>query len=72
MERHHSTGVTTIVALMAAHRTACGRDGMSAAYDREEVARIEDHLREDKQAAPPRCQRTRRNLSRACYGLGVV
>ncbi len=40
MERHLSTGVSTIVALMAEHRAAStGR--MARVYSREEVERIE-------------------------------
>lgn len=40
MERHLSTGVSTIVALMAAHRAASGREGPPAAYSQQESARI--------------------------------
>jgi hypothetical protein len=49
MQRHHSTGVITIVALMAAHRAGRGREDASA-YGWEEVARTEDYLRKDEPA----------------------
>ena len=51
MERHLSTGVSTIVALMAAHRAASGREGPAAVYSHEEVARIDAYLH-DGQAQP--------------------
>lgn len=51
MERHLSTGVATIVALMAAHRAAGGGEGVPVAYCQEEVARIDAYLREDGPAA---------------------
>ena len=44
MERHLSTGVATIVALMAAHRAAGGGEGVQVAYCPEEVARIDAYL----------------------------
>jgi hypothetical protein len=44
MERHLSTGVSTIIALMAAHRAA-SRGSASARFSHEEVARIEALLR---------------------------
>jgi hypothetical protein len=50
MERHLSTGIATIVALMAAHRLASGREGPPAAYSQKEVARIDAYLHE--KAAP--------------------
>lgn len=43
MERHLSTGVATIVALMSAHRATEG--GLSATRFQEEVIRIEAYLR---------------------------
>jgi hypothetical protein len=48
MERHLSTGVATIVALMSAHRTACGRERIPAAFLQKEVTRIESYLLEDE------------------------
>jgi hypothetical protein len=54
MERHLSTGVATIVALMSAHRAAAG--GVSAACFQQEVSRIEAYLREEDMA-----DRTSRN-----------
>jgi hypothetical protein len=48
MERHLSTGVATIVALMSAHRTACGRGRIPAAFLQKEVTRIESYLLEDE------------------------
>jgi len=65
MERHHSTGVATIVALMAAHRAASGREGAAAAYGQEEVASIEKYLREEHPAAPPWWEVTLRGLPSA-------
>jgi hypothetical protein len=44
MERHLSTGVATIVALMAAHRGASGAPGEPATYCQEAVARIDAYL----------------------------
>lgn len=35
MERHFSIGVTTIVALMAAHRAAADREGAAVTYNQE-------------------------------------
>jgi hypothetical protein len=62
MERHLSTGVSIIVALMAAHRAASGREAPPTAYNQEEVARIDAYLHEDKPAAPA-AARLRRNRS---------
>jgi hypothetical protein len=50
MRRHLSTGVSTIVALMAAHRATSGRAGALSAYCQEEVARIDAYLRADEAA----------------------
>lgn len=47
MERHFSTGVATIAALMAAHRVIdehADDDGALACAFREEAARIDDGL----------------------------
>jgi len=44
MERHLSTGVATLVALMAAHRAAAA-DRPARAYSQDEVARIEAMLK---------------------------
>jgi hypothetical protein len=44
LDRHLSTGVATIVALMAAHRVAPGRDGAPVACCQEEVDRIDAYL----------------------------
>lgn len=46
MERHLSTGLATIVALMAAHRAASGRDGTRVTYSQEQVDRIGAYLHE--------------------------
>jgi hypothetical protein len=50
MQRHLSTGVSTIVALMAAHRATSCREGAPAVYCQEEVARIDAYLREEESA----------------------
>jgi hypothetical protein len=50
MERHFSTGVSTLVALMAAHRIASGREDPVVIYCQEEVARIIAYLREAEPA----------------------
>jgi hypothetical protein len=47
MERHLSTGVATIVALMAAHRAASGREGAPVAFCQEAIDRIAAYLSED-------------------------
>jgi hypothetical protein len=47
MERYLSIGVSTIVALMAAHRAA------TSPYSQEQIARIDAYLREDKRPTPP-------------------
>jgi hypothetical protein len=52
MERHLSAGVTTIVALMAAHRAAAGREGAPVSYCQEEVAQVDAYLHEDEPAVP--------------------
>ena len=51
MERYLSIGVSTIVALMAAHRAATGAEG--SPYSQKQIARIAAYLREDKRPAPP-------------------
>jgi hypothetical protein len=48
MERHLSTGVATIVALMAAHRAASGREEPPVASCQDEIARIGAYLIEDQ------------------------
>lgn len=55
MERHFSTGVATLTALMAAHRAASAK-GQSRLFSQEEVARIDIHLRGDDPGASPPCQ----------------
>ncbi len=40
MERHFSVGVSTIVALMAAHRAASGRDEPPITFSQAAVSRI--------------------------------
>jgi hypothetical protein len=52
MERHLSTGVSTIVALMAAHRVASGRERSTAVYSQDEIARIVAYLHENELARP--------------------
>jgi hypothetical protein len=51
MERHLSTGVATIVALMAAHRAVSEQEGPSVAYCQEVVERIDAYLHADNYAA---------------------
>jgi hypothetical protein len=51
MERHLSIGVTTIVALMAAHRGASVRVRPPAVYNQEEIVRIDAYLQHDKASA---------------------
>ncbi len=46
MHRHLSTSVSTIVALMAAHRATSGREGAPTAFCQDEVARIDAYLRD--------------------------
>ena len=50
MQRHFSIGVTTIVALMAAHRAAAGREGAPVTYNQAEIGRISAYLHGD---SPP-------------------
>lgn len=45
MERYLSVGVSTLVALMAAHRAAADGGETRAAFSQEEIARIEAELR---------------------------
>ena len=47
MERHLSTGVATIVALMAAHRAASAHEEAPVIYCQEGFARISAYLYED-------------------------
>jgi hypothetical protein len=51
MERYLSIGVSTIVALMAAHRAAAGAEGPP--YSQEQIARIDAYLRETNDPIPP-------------------
>jgi hypothetical protein len=44
MARHHSTGVSMIVALMAAHRDASVSKGAPKVYCQEEIERIQAYL----------------------------
>jgi hypothetical protein len=44
MERHLSTSLATIVALMAAHRAAFGKEGAPVTYCQEKVNRIDAYL----------------------------
>jgi hypothetical protein len=60
MERHFSTGVSTIVALMAAHRTAAGVGSVPVRYSQEEIARIYCYLHGDEPPAEPQQQAVRR------------
>jgi hypothetical protein len=53
MHRHLSTSVSTMVALMAAHRAASGRDGAPTTFNQDEVARIDAYLSDDEPAASP-------------------
>jgi hypothetical protein len=59
MHRHLSTSVSTIVALMAAHRAASGREGAPTAFCQDEVARIDAYLRDDEPAASVDVTRSR-------------
>jgi hypothetical protein len=52
MERYLSIGVSTIVALMAAHRAAAGAEGPP--YSQEQIARIDAYLRETNDPIPQR------------------
>ena len=62
MERHHSTGVATIVALMAAHRVASGTEG--AAYCQEAIDQIDAYLHE---IAPNHTARRPATLTREAW-----
>jgi hypothetical protein len=54
MERHLSVGVTTLIALMAAHRAAAEQhDGSPPALDQQAFKRIEACLRDQDAPAPP-------------------
>jgi hypothetical protein len=44
VQRHLSTGVSTLVALMAAHRLAARGDETASASSREEIAQIDAYL----------------------------
>jgi hypothetical protein len=52
MERHFSTGISTIVAIMAAHRATSGREGAVVAFCQEEVDRIDAYLHETEPVWP--------------------
>jgi hypothetical protein len=56
MERYLSIGVSTIVALMAAHRAA------TSPYSQEQIARIDAYLREDKRPTPPTARQVREDI----------
>jgi hypothetical protein len=53
MAQYHSTGVSKITAIMAAHRAASAGAGASTVYCQEEIERIQVYLRtvETEQAA---------------------
>jgi hypothetical protein len=54
MERHLSVGVSTLVALMAAHRAVAQRPlDRPPSLDQNEIARIEAVLRGKAERAPP-------------------
>jgi hypothetical protein len=53
MEMHLSVGVSTLVALMAAHRSAREKDRISAP-DHDEIARIIDTMGADRNVTKPR------------------
>ena len=59
MHRDLSTSVSTIVALMAAHRAASGREGAPTAFCQDDVDRIDAYLRDDGPAASVDATRNR-------------
>jgi hypothetical protein len=59
MHRDLSTSVSTIVALMAAHRAASAREGAPTAFCQDEVDRIDAYLRDDGPAASVDATRNR-------------
>jgi hypothetical protein len=59
MHRHLSTSVSTMVALMAAHRAASGRNGAPTTFSQDEVARIDACLSDDEPAASACATRSR-------------
>jgi hypothetical protein len=52
MERHLTTGVSTIVALMAAHRAASGGERERVIYSQDEISRIYTYLYDDPSGGP--------------------
>jgi hypothetical protein len=52
MERHFSTGISTIVAIMAAHRATSGRERVAAAYCQDAVDQIDAYLHETEPSWP--------------------
>ena len=59
MHRHLSTSVSTIVALMAAHRAATGREGAPTAFCQYEIDRIDAYLHGDEPAVSADATRSR-------------
>jgi hypothetical protein len=59
MHRHLSTSVSTVVALMAAHRATSGREDAPTAFCQDEVARIDAYLRDDEPDASVYATRSR-------------
>jgi hypothetical protein len=53
MHRHPWVSVSTIVAMMAAHRAASGIGGAATAFCEDEIARIGAFLRTAVEAASP-------------------
>jgi hypothetical protein len=71
MHRNPSISVSTIVAIMAAHRAASSREAATATFRQEEITRIDACLREEEPAksageewVPRRLLRTRR---KSCF-----
>jgi hypothetical protein len=69
-----SLGVTTLVALMSAHRATIGRcDGTGASFfDQATVDAIEDYLRSRTEASEARPERPTRRQSQLSPGGHIV
>jgi hypothetical protein len=68
-----SLGVTTLVALMSAHRAAIGRcDRTGASFDQATVDAIEDYLRSRTEATEARPERPTRRQSQLRPGGRIV
>jgi hypothetical protein len=51
MERYYSAGVSTLVALMAAHRAAVIDETVSAAFNQAKVAEVNQYLADARAAS---------------------